>query len=146
MAEPTWFEAREKRPPAWAVLAPVVYLLACGLAARAVFASQDDVAGVPGLLAALGLFPAFVVPLVFSTSKVRLSLEDRGLVTRSALGVRVEKVDDARLERAARGGAILHVVVRSGEDRTFFFASFDDAFALVANLPPVSAPAGALAA
>jgi hypothetical protein len=138
-------EAREKRTPTWAVLAPVLYLLACGLAARAVFENHDD-AGVPGLLAAVGLCPAFVVPAVFSTCRVRLSLVDGGLAVSSLFGTRIEKVDDARLEHAARGQGLLHVVVRNGETKTFIVASYTAAQELVAKLPPVSAPAGALAA
>lgn len=139
-------DAREKKAPIWAVLAPVIYLLACGLAARAVFANHDDSAGVPGLLAAVGLFPAFVIPAIFNTCKVRLSVSDGGLVVSGFLGRRTEKVDDARLEHGARGTALLHVTVRSGETLTFALASYDEARALVAALPPVSAPAGALAA
>ncbi len=139
-------EAREKKTPVWAVLAPVIYLLACGLAARAVFANHDDSAGVPGLLAAVGLLPAFVVPAVFNTCKVRLSVSDGGLVVSGLLGSRVEKVDDVRLEHAARGSGLLHVTVRSGDTITFVVASYADAQSLVARLPPVSAPAGALAA
>jgi hypothetical protein len=137
--------AREKRTPTWAVLAPVIYLLACGLAARAVFQNHDD-AGVPGLLAAVGLFPAFVIPAVFSTCKVKLSVTSGGLAITGLFGTRIEKVDDARLEHAPRGGGLLHVVVRSGDTKTFAVDSYAAAQALVAKLPPVSAPAGALAA
>ena len=137
--------AKEKRTPVWAVLAPVLYLLACGLAAREVFQSHDD-AGVAGLLAAVGLFPAFVIPAVFSTCKVRLSVVEGGLAIAGLFGTRVEKVDDARLEHADRGSALLHIVVRSGETRTFVVESHKEAQALIAHLPPVSAPAGALAA
>lgn len=139
-------EAREKKTPIWAMLAPVMYLLACGLAARAVFANHDDSAGVPGLLSAVGLFPAFVIPVIFNTCKVRLSVSDAGLVIAGLLGTRTEKVDDVRLEHAARGTGLLHVTVRSGETITFVVASYREAQALVALLPPVSAPAGALAA
>lgn len=138
-------EAREKKTPTWAVLAPVLYLLACGLAARAVFESHDD-AGVPGLLAAVGLFPAFVIPAVFSTCKVRLAAVDGGLSVRGLFGTRIEKVDDVRLEHASRGTGLLHVVVRSGDTKTFIVSSYVAAQELVAKLPPVSAPAGALAA
>lgn len=137
--------AREKKTPTWAVLAPVLYLLACGLAARAVFQHHDD-AGVPGLLAAVGLFPAFVIPAVFSTCKVTLSVAEGGLVVRGLFGTRIEKVDDVRLEHAPRGEAVLHVTVRSGDVKTFVCSSHSEAQALVAKLPPVSAPAGALAA
>jgi hypothetical protein len=137
--------ARENRTPTWAVLAPVLYLLACGLAARAVFQHNDD-AGVPGLLAAVGLFPAFVIPAVFSTCKVKLELIEGGLAIRGLLATRIEKVDDVRLEHAPRGEALLHVTFRSGEEKTFLCESYSDAQALVAKLPPVSAPAGALAA
>lgn len=137
--------AREKRTPTWAVLAPVVYLLACGLAARAVFNTHDD-AGVPGLLAAVGLFPAFVIPAVFSTCKVKLSAVDDGIAIRGLFGTRIEKVDDVRLEHAPRGEALLHATLRSGDTKTFLCASYSEAQMLVAKLPPVSAPAGALAA
>lgn len=139
-------EAREKKTPVWAVLAPVIYLLACGLAARAVFANHDDSAGVPGLLAAVGLLPAFVIPAIFTTCKVRLSVSDAGLVVSGLFGSRLEKVDDVRLEHGARGSGLLHVTVRSGDTITFAVASYGEAQALVALLPPVSAPAGALVA
>jgi hypothetical protein len=139
-------EACEKKTPIWAMLAPVIYLLACGLAARAVFANHDDSAGVPGLLSAVGLLPAFVIPVVFDTCKVRLSVSDAGLVVAGLLGTRTEKVDEVRLEHAARGTGLLHVTVRGGETITFVVASYREAQALVALLPPVSAPAGALAA
>lgn len=138
--------AREKKTPLWAVLAPVLYLLACGLAARAVFENHDDAAGVPGLLAAVGLFPAFVIPVVFCTCKVRLAVVDDGLSIRGLFGAQITKVDDARLEHAPRGSGVLHVTVRSGETRSFIVESYADGQALVAALPPVSAPAGALAA
>jgi hypothetical protein len=138
--------AREKRTPTWAVLAPVLYLLACGLAARAVFCNHDDGAGVPGLLAAVGLFPAFVIPVVFSTCKVKLSAVEGGLAIAGLFGTRIEKVDDVRLAHAPRGEALLHVTMRSGDVKTFLCASYPDAQMLVAKLPPVSAPAGALAA
>jgi hypothetical protein len=137
--------AREKRTPTWAVLAPVVYLLACGLAARAVFKTHDD-AGVPGLLAAVGLFPAFVIPAVFCTCKVKLSVAEGGLAISGLFASRIEKVDDVRLEHAPRGEALLHVTVRSGDVKTFICSSYPEAQMLVAKLPPVSAPAGALAA
>lgn len=137
--------AREKRTPTWAVLAPVIYLLACGLAARAVFKTHDD-AGVPGLLAAVGLFPAFVIPAVFSTCKVKLCAVDGGIAISGLFGTRIEKADDVRLEHAPRGEALLHVTLRSGDTKTFLCASYSEAQMLVAKLPPVSAPAGALAA
>lgn len=139
-------EAREKRTPLWAMLAPIVYLLACGLAARAVFANHDDTAGVPGLLAAVGLLPAFVIPAVFTSCRVRLSVSEGGLVIAGRLGARVEKIDDARLEHGTRGTGLLHATARSGVTRTFVIASYRDGQALVAALPPVSAPSGALAA
>jgi hypothetical protein len=138
--------AREKRTPTWAVLAPVLYLLACGLAARAVFYNHDDGAGVPGLLAAVGLFPAFVIPVVFSTCRVKLSAVEGGLAIVGLFGTRIEKVDDVRLEHAPRGEGLLHVTLRSGDVKTFVCASYSDAQMIVAKLPPVSAPAGALAA
>jgi hypothetical protein len=137
--------AREKRTPTWAVLAPVLYLLACGLAARAVFQAHDD-AGVPGLLAAVGLFPAFVIPAVFSTCKVKLAAADGGLAITGLFGTRIEKIDEIRLEHAPRGEALLHVTMRNGDLKTFLCASYSEAQLLVAKLPPISAPAGALAA
>lgn len=127
------------------MLSPVLYLLTCGLAAREAFHSHDD-AGVYGLLAAIGLLPAFVIPAIFTTCKVRLSVVARGLRISSFLGTRIEKIDDARLEHGPRGSALLHVMARNGESSTFVVDSYNEAQQLVADLPPVSAPAGALAA
>lgn len=141
MPDPSVLAAREEKAPLWARLAPLAYLAACVLAARAAWIDHLDV-GATGLLAAVGLFPAFVLPCVFSTRAVTLGLSEEGLVVDG----RLEKVDEARVERAMRGAAVLRVATRSGATRTFHLASYDDAARLVAKLPPVSAPAGALAA
>jgi len=134
-------DAREKRCPLWALATPAAYLAACALAVRGVLVAHAD-AGVAGLLAAAGLLPAFVIPVVFATRRASLALRDDGLVVDG----RLVKVDDARLERAERGGGTLHLTVRSGLVRSFLVPSYDEARRLVAMLPPVSAPAGALAA
>lgn len=134
-------DVEEKRCPLWALATPGLYLLACAAAIRAVIVDRADV-GVSGLLLAIGLLPAFAIPAVFTTRRSRLVLMNEGL----AIDGRLEKVEDARIERAAKGTAVLHVVMRSGQTRTFIAPSYKDAQKLIAMLPPVSAPADALAA
>lgn len=133
-------EVSEKRAPLWALAAPGAYLLASALAVRAVLVAGAEV-GVAGILLAVGLLPAFAIPAIFTTRRARILLTENGLTIDGAL----EKVDDARLERAERGSAVLHLVLRSGKTRSFVAPSYKDAQRLVAMLPPVSAPAGALA-
>lgn len=132
-------DVHEERCPAWALVAPVLYLLACVAAIRAVLVDGSEV-GVAALLLAAGLVPAFAIPAVFDTRRARLAMAGD---TVSIDGVAV-KVDDARLERAERGSAVLHLTVRSGRTRSFI-APYQEAQRLVAALPPVSAPEGALA-
>lgn len=134
-------DAREKRCPLWALAAPGLYLVACVFAVRGVLVDHAD-AGVAGLLAAVGLLPAFAVPAVFTTRRVRVELGADGVL----VGGRAVKIDDARLEHAARGGGVLYLTTRTGAVRTFFVPSHEEALRLVAALPPTSAPAGALAA
>jgi hypothetical protein len=134
--------AQEARPPLWAVLAPVLYVVACLACVHAVATDPGTEVGIYGLLVAVGLVPALVIPVVFSTRDVKLSASDGGLVVDG----RAIKLDDARVERAGRGTAKLHVEVRGGGRRTFLFRSHDEAMRLASALPPVSAPAGALAA
>lgn len=135
-------EAREARCPLYAAVAPALYLAACALAARAVFADPTAEVGIWGVLAAVGLIPAFAIPVVFASCKVKLGVVDAGL----SIDGRGHKLDDIRIERADRGAAKLHVVLRSGQSRTFALESYADANAIVLALPPISAPAGALAA
>lgn len=133
--------AREKRAPLWALAAPGLYLAACLAALRAVLVDRSDV-GVAGILLAVGLAPAFVIPAVFDTRSARLMMSDGGLAIDGVL----QRVEEARVERGGRGTAVLHLVTRGGRARSFIVESYQDAERLVAMLPPVSAPAGALAA
>jgi hypothetical protein len=133
---------REERPPLWAVLAPALYLLACAACVRAVLMDRSIDIGIAGLLVAVGLAPAFAVPAVFSTRSVRIAASSEGLLVDG----RLVKLNDVRIARADRGTAKLHVETRSGDARTFIVASYKDAQHIMAMLPPVSAPAGALAA
>ena len=134
-------EVQEKRCPLWALVAPGLYLLACLAAVRSVLVDRADV-GVAGILLAAGLVPAFAIPAIFTTRRVSLAMTDDGL----AIDGRIEKVDDARIVHAERGSAVLHLVMRSGQTRSFIAPSYKEAQRLVGMLPPVSAPAGALAA
>jgi hypothetical protein len=134
--------AHENRPPLWAILAPVLYLTACGACVHAVMTDPGTEVGIYGLLVAIGLVPAFVIPVVFATRRVMLGVADGGLVVDG----RTLKLDDARVERAEKGTAKLHVELRAGGRRTFVLDSYKDAMHLAADLPPISAPAGALAA
>src|SRR5687768_3978706 len=106
--------ANEKRIPLWAAATPVLYLLACLLAVRASFVNQEG-ASLAGFLIAIGLFPAFVIPAIFTQSAVRLSTNGDGLL----IDGRAEKIDEIRLERGERGSAILMVTMRSQRERTF---------------------------
>lgn len=134
--------AREDRSPLWAMLAPALYLAACALSVRAVMLDPSAAVGVPGLLLAVGLVPAFVIPAVFSARNVKVAASDGGLV----IDGRLFKINDARVAHGPRGTALLHVEMRTGEIRTFTMKSMQDARKVAVLLPPVSAPAGALAA
>jgi hypothetical protein len=134
-------EVREKRCPLWALAAPGLYLAMCLVAIRAVFVDRVEV-GVAGILLAVGLVPAFAIPAVFCTRRTRLEMTNEGLTIDGVL----EKVDDARIERAERGSGVLHLVMRNGQTRSFIAPSYKEAQQLMTMLPPVSAPAGALAA
>jgi len=136
------FVAKEDRCPLWARLAPVLYLIACAACVRAVLLDPSADIGVYGMLVAVGLVPAFVLPGVFSTSNTRLAATPDGLAIDGSL----VKIDDIRLEPAARGQARLFVQPRFGRKRSFLVSSAKDARALVAALPPASLPAGALVA
>lgn len=135
-------EVREVRAPMWALAAPVLYLGACALAIRAHLLDPSADIGVAGLLVALGFPPSFAVPAIFSTRASRLSTD--GEVLR--IDGQAVKFDALRVESAPRGSAVLHVVLRSGETRSFVTEDAREASRLVSALPPVSAPAGALAA
>src|SRR5689334_6776605 len=103
------FEAAERRSPLWALAAPALYLAACALAVRSVLLGYTD-AGIAGLLLAAGLLPAFAIPAVFATRRARLAITPDGLT----IDGRLVKVDYARVERAERGTAILHLDTRTG--------------------------------
>lgn len=133
---------REERPPLWAIAAPVLYLFACAAAVRSILMDRSIDIGIAGLLVAVGLAPAFVIPAVFSTRRARIAVSSDGLLVDG----RLVKINDVRVARADRGTAKLHVETRSAETRTFILASYDEAQRIMAMLPPVSAPAGALAA
>lgn len=134
-------EAKEKQCPLWAYAAPAVYLFACALAVRSVLVGNCE-AGMAGLLAAVGLLPAFAIPAVFTTRRAKIEISREGVIVDG----RVVKVDDARLEHGGKGTGVLHLTMRSGDVRTFLVDSYKDGERAVALLPPVSAPADALAA
>ncbi|MBX3185677.1 MAG: hypothetical protein KF819_01625 [Labilithrix sp.] len=135
-------DVREEKPPLWAIVAPALYLLACALCIRAVLMDRSIDVGIPGLFVAVGLAPAFAVPAVFSSRRARLEATSEGLLVDGAL----MKFDEIRVERVDRGGARIRVETRTGGARTFVAPAYKDAQRLAAMLPPVSAPAGALAA
>ncbi len=134
--------AHEARPPLWAILAPVLYLTACAACVHAVATDPGTEVGIYGILVAIGLVPAFVIPVVFSTRRVTVATAAGGLVVDG----RALELDDVRVERAEKGSARVHVELRGGGRRTFLVDSYKDAMRLAADLPPISAPAGALAA
>ncbi|MDB4936323.1 MAG: hypothetical protein JWP87_3295 [Labilithrix sp.] len=133
---------REERAPLWATLAPALYLFACALCVRSVLMDRSIDIGIAGLLVAVGLAPAFALPAIFSTRNARLGASNEGLLVDGAL----VKIDAIRIDRADRGMARLVVETRAGTTRTFIAPSYKDAQKLMSLLPPVSAPAGALAA
>jgi hypothetical protein len=135
-------KVREEKSPTWALAAPALYLFACALAVRSVVMDRSIDIGITGLLVAVGLVPAFALPAIFSCRCTRLSASSEGLLVNGS----VVKVNDARITRAARGAARLVVETRAGDTRAFIVSSYKDAQRLMALLPPVSAPAGALAA
>ena len=132
---------REEKAPTWAMMAPLLYLFACAAAVRSVLLDRSIDIGIAGLLVAVGLVPAFVLPAIFSTRGTKISATDDGLLVDG----RLVKLNDARIARAERGAARLFVETRNGETRTFVVASYKDAQKLMSLLPPVSAPAGLLA-
>ena len=133
---------REEKAPIWAVLAPAIYLLACAGCIRAVAMDSSIEIGLNGLLVAVGLAPAFAMPAIFSTRRSRISASPQGIV----IDGDVVKINGVRIARGERGAALLMVETRSGATRTFVVPSYKDAQHLMAQLPPVSSPAGALAA
>jgi hypothetical protein len=133
---------REEKAPTWAMMAPLLYLFACAAAVRSVLLDRSMDIGISGLFVAVGLVPAFVLPAIFSTRGTKISAADEGLLVDG----RLVKINDARIARAERGAARLSVETRNGETRTFIVASYKDAPMLMSLLPPVSAPAGLLAA
>ena len=142
MDEVLVLEAREDKPPFWAMLAPALYLFACGLAIRSVAMDRGIDIGLAGLLVAIGLGPAFALPAIFSSRSVRLGASSEGLLVDG----RLVKINDVRIARADRGAARLIVETRDGATRTFVASRYKDAQQLMAMLPPVSAPSGLLAA
>jgi len=142
MNEGRVIEAREQRPPVLATVAPLLYVFACALAVRSVLLDSSIDVGITGLFVALGFAPAFTLPVIFGTRRADLALSADGLVVDG----RLCKVSDVRLSHAARGTGRLDLEMRDGTTRTFVVASYKDAQLIVAALPPVSAPAGALAA
>lgn len=142
MHEPVVLKVSEQKAPSWARVAPLLYLFASALAVRSVLMDRSIDIGITGLLVAVGLVPAFVIPAVFSCRSTRLAASNEGLLVNGSL----VKINDVRIARADRGTARLVVETRAGDTRTFVVASYKDAQQLMALLPPVSAPAGALAA
>ncbi len=132
---------REEKAPTWAMMAPLLYLFACAAAVRACVLDRSMDIGIAGLLVAVGLVPAFVLPAIFSTRGLKIAASDEGLLVDG----RLVKLDSVRIARAERGTARLSVDTRNGETRTFIVASYKDAAKLMSLLPPVSAPAGLLA-
>ena len=133
---------REDRAPLWARVAPGLYLAAAAFAVRAVVLDSSIDVGIYGLVIAIGLVPAFVIPVVFSERRATLQASEDGLLVDGSLS----KINEVRLARGERGTGTLHVELRDGTMRSFVAATYKDAQRLMADIPPVSAPAGALAA
>lgn len=142
MSDAVVLEVREEKSPLWATLAPALYLFACALCIRAVVMDRSIDIGIAGLLVAVGLAPAFALPAIFSTRSARIAASSEGFVVDG----RLIKINDIRIARGERGAARLFVETRDGATRTFIVPSYNDAQKLMVLLPPVSAPAGALAA
>lgn len=133
-------DAEEAKSPLWASAFPSLYMFAAGLCVLTKVRDPSAEMGIWGLLVGACLVPAFVVPAVFSTRRVRLGASGEGLLVDG----RLCKVDDLRIEDLGRKGARIHVVFRNGEARSFHAASAANARVLASQLPPISAPAFAL--
>ncbi|AKV02600.1 hypothetical protein AKJ09_09263 [Labilithrix luteola] len=133
-------DATESKSPLWASAFPGFYMFAAGLCVLTKVRDPSAEIGIWGLLVGACLVPAFVVPAVFSTRRVRLAVSEAGL----HVDGRRCKIDDLRIEDLGRHGARIHVVFRDGEARTFQAASTANARKLAAQLPPNSVPAHAL--
>lgn len=138
---PLRLHARETRPPFWAFVAPALYLVACAGCVRAHFLDPSADVGVAGLLVAVGLAPSFVIPAVFSTRAARLETDGDTLFVDG----RALKFDAIRVEPASKGTGRVILSMRDGATRTFVVDDVRAANLFAAKLPPVSAPAGALA-
>src|SRR5438128_280776 len=73
-------KAQEERCPLWAAIVPALYLPACAAAARTILQDPTAEIGVSGLLAAVGMLPAFAVPVVFASCRATLSAGNEGLL------------------------------------------------------------------
>lgn len=136
------FVAREETPPLLALVAPALYLAACAGAVWAKTIDPSADVGVQGLLIAVGLVPAFVVPAVFSSRSVLVAVTGEGLLVDG----RAIEADDVRVQHGDRGSARVHVETRGGRRRTFVFASAKDAEQLASQLAPISARSLAMSA
>ncbi len=135
-------DAREARPPLLALVAPALYLLACAGCVRAHVLDPTADVGVAGLLVAVGLAPSFAIPAVFSTRQAKLATDGDALFVDG----RAVRFDAIKVEPAPKGSARVLLTMRSGNVRTFYVDDIRVANLFAAKLPPVSAPAGALAA
>src|SRR4051812_47318570 len=115
---PVALRVREEKPPTWAMMAPLLYLMACAAAVRSCLLDRSMDIGITGLLVAVGLAPAFVIPAIFSSRSAKLAASNEGLL----IDGRLVKINDVRIARADRGTARLHVEARNGETRTFVIA------------------------
>ena len=134
--------AREEKAPIWAALVPVLYLAGCAGAVGKVTHEVGSDFGIAGLLLAVGLIPAFVVPVIFASRKVTLSIATGSF----RIDGRVVKIADARLANDTRGTGRLQIDLASGCKRTFVLESYRDAQQFVSQLPAPSAPSLSLRA
>lgn len=134
--------AREEKAPIWAALVPVLYLAGCAGAVGKVTHETGSDVGIAGLLLAVGLIPAFVVPVIFASRKVTLAITSRGFT----IDGKVVSISDARLAAGQRGTGRLRIQLPSGGKRTFVLESYRAAQDFVAMLPTSSAPSLSLRA
>jgi hypothetical protein len=134
--------AREEKAPIWAGLVPVLYLAGCAMAVGKVTQESGSDVGIAGLLLAVGLIPAFVVPVIFASRKVMLGITIRGF----SIDGKVIAISDARLAADQRGTGRLRVQLPNGGKRTFVLESYRAAQDFVAMMPASSAPSLSLRA
>lgn len=127
--------ASEMVPPLWARLAPFAYLLACAACVKTVIDDRTMDFGVAAILVAVGLVPAFVLPVIFGARRAVLDVTGEGV----CVDGRPVRFTGVQVTALARGAARVEIALRGGGARTFELSAMADAEALRAvPVPPES--------